>query len=1004
MRASRADWEEYVRWNDALAEVLFPERDEATPAYLDVEQSQIAEVGERLNLDAGRVVESLVEVVRRTVDRDSPDGFVQHLQRVRAWREHERAEIYPAIAVLAVFSLAAERMAAGSGMASTNYYGRLADLLDGDKDRLSRGYMRVAEPLWAGLNLWLSTLAGRRGTPTAFALGKRFVGLPLSQALVREADRRKLDRFFAEFDFAPRSEVPAAELEPILGSWLSDEQRRGSHLGRLWAKADLRERIAGVASVELQSWNGNDDSDEPGGGSRGRTLLGLQFRGFPKRKLLILPYLFVPESGKAREAVLATRDGDQRVVLVPSQDLRGAMSLDDPEQVGSAHFLEGVLQVTDDLSGTVIHPPRAVLVFRKDELSGIWLETRQVLMGDDVAVLAVDRTADKVRMLLGEIARPGWTQDSSRSGLPEGWTLFEKVEVFGRPAVATTELNQDFHALVPLTSSQLKLAGGFALPGASRSRWHSGRAPEVRAMHDGGSFEVRLLDLDVETVDVEGQVLDSWSDDGTGSVLVDLAAQELQDGHYALEMHDGTTVRARKEFTLHSADDHDAAQWLRHESIVHALAEPLAALGAGTGEDGPCVVQGVVIAAEEPPELDLASPGNQPWWVRTRDQVRAPSVALHRPDPKSCFYTGAHRLEIAEVAYNDRSTTPVTGTCSYCGTKKRYSANYYRNRATFQRKVSIDVPSRRLLHVSGLPPVVSDPEPGSDDWDVALDALRFLGGGPVSSLERVARQLDPSSLFVSDFIATLEALGHVEVRRSPETLQPEAWEIAPTAIVDIGDARVLTGFWTDSLVAAARRSCRRHGRDITLSRYESGLHRYSTDATSEELAEWLDVDGVLLPGRAGATIAAFLPRLSEVVAALPRTQAPTMTSVQWFNPVTASWVDAVEADSAGAYRVGRYAARYFVRTERDLENGTLAHAPVYLAKHHAASSLSGRALIAYSSATRSLVVPLGARLPGMYERAVVLSSAAPPRKLRDMHVYGGVDDDTAARLTFLLEN
>lgn len=437
------------------------------------------------------------------------------------------------------------------------------------------------------------------------------------------------------------------------------------------------------------------------------------------------------------------------------------MSLDDPEQVGSAHFLQGVLQITDDFTGTVIHPPRAVLVFRRDELSGIWLETRQVLMGDDVVVLAVDRAADKVRTLLGEIARPGWTHDTARSGLPEGWTLFEKVEVFGRPAAATTELNQDFHALVPLTSSQLKLAGGFALPGASRSRWHSRRAPEARAMHDGGSFEVRLLDLDVETIDVEGHVLDAWSDNGTGSVLVDLAAQELEDGHYALEMHDGMTVRARKEFTLHSAEDHDAAQWLRHESIVHALVEPLAALGAGTREDGPCVVQGIVIAAEEtPPEVDLASPSTQPWWARTRDQLRSPSVALHRPDPKSCFYTGAHRLEIAEVAYNDRSTTPVIGTCSYCGTKKRYSANYYRNRATFQRKVSTDIPpSRRLLDVSGLPPVVSDPQPGSDDWDVALDALRFLGGGPVSSLERVARQLDPSSLSVWDFISTSRRWG-----------------------------------------------------------------------------------------------------------------------------------------------------------------------------------------------------------------------------------------------------
>ncbi|MFF2831927.1 hypothetical protein ACFVSK_09205 [Cellulosimicrobium cellulans] len=1002
---SRADLQEYVRWNDVVADVLFPMRDEPLPTYLDVEEHEIAEIGERLNVAAENVVDRLVDVVGRTVDHDSyGDGFSLHLDRVRTWRERRRTDIYPSVATLAVFSLAAERMAAGGGMAANNYYGRLRDLLGGDKERLSRGYMRVAEPLWAGLNLWLTTLGGRRGTPTAFALGKRYIGLPLSQALVREADRRKLERFFAEFDFAPRSEVPAAELEPLLGVWLSDEQRRQSHLGKLWAQTTLRERIAGVASVELQSWNGVDESEEPGTAPRGRALLGLQFRGFPQRKALLFPYFFLSEPGTARTASLATSDGDRPVLLVPSPDLQGSMSLDDPEQIDPAYFLEGVLQVDDELSGPVAHPPRAMLVFRKDELSNIWLETRQVLMGDDVVVLAADRTVDTVRALLGEIARPGWAEDSARSGLPTGWTLFENVEVFGRPTTPTEKLNQDFHALVPLTSSQLKLSCGFALPGASRSRWHSKRPPEVRAMHDGGPFEVRLLDLDVETTQDDDQLLDSWADAGTGSVLVDLGTQELQDGHYALEMRVGEKPVARREFTLHSADDRDAAQWSRHETLLHSLDNPLAALGAGTSSDvGRCIVQGVVVAAEDAPQVTVATPAVRPWWVPASDQVRAPSVALHRPDPKSCFFTGAHRLELP-VAMTDNARESVTGTCSYCGTKKRYSANYYRNRSAHERKKQLDLATRRTIDVSKLPPVVTDSGPTTDDWDVALDALRFLGGGSISSLDRVARQIDGSSLFVSDFVTTLEALGHVEVRRSSQTLLPEAWEVAPTAIVDVGTARVLTGFWTDSLITEATRSCKEHGRELVSHSYENGLSRYSTEATTDELAEWLDVGGVLLPGRAGHTIASFLPRLSEVVAALPRTPAPTMTDLQWFDPARAAWIDAVGADSPGAYRVGRYAAKYFVRTEADVIAGTLAHASVSLAKHFAAASLTGRSLLAYASRARTLLVPLGALLPGMYERAVVLDSGVPPQKVRGQHVYRDVSEDVATRITYLLEN
>ncbi len=680
------------------------------------------------------------------------------------------------------------------------------------------------------------------------------------------------------------------------------------------------------------------------------------------------------------------------------------MSLDAPEEIDPADFLEGVLQVEDERSGQVVHPPRAMLVFRKDELSNIWLETRQVLMGDDVVVLAADRTVATVRTLLREIARPGWTADSARAGIPAGWTLFENVEVFGRPSTATEKLNQDFHALVPLTSSQLKLSGGFALPGASRSRWHASRAPEVRAMHDGGPFKVCLLDLDVEATQDDDRLLDSWSDDGSGSVLVDLGTQELQDGHYALEMRAGDRTVARREFTLHSADDHDADQWSRHETIVHSLDRPLAALGAAASfDEGACIVQGVVIASDDLPQAAAVTPADRPWWIPASDAVRPPSVALHKPDPNSCLYTGRHRLELP-VAMSDNARETVTGTCSYCGTKKRFSANFYRNRLAFERKKQAVSADRSAIDVSMLPPVVTGSASATDDWDVALDALRFLGGGPFSALERVARQIDASSLFVADFVTTLEALGHIEVRRAADTLQPEAWEIAPTAIVDTGAARVLTGFWTESLITEAMKSCAEHGRTLVARPYESGLSRFSTDATSDELAEWLDVEGVLLPGRTGHTIASFLPRLSEVVAALPRTPAPTMTDLQWFDPARAAWVDAVGADSPGAFRIGRYAAKYFVRTDTDLACGTLARASVSLAKHFAAATLTGRSLLAYASRARTLVVPLGALLPGMYERAVVLDSGIPAQKVRGQHVYRDVSEDVAARIAYLLEN
>jgi hypothetical protein len=435
MRANRAAWQEYDRWNEVIAHVLFPERDVPAPVYLDVEDHEIGEIGARVGVPPEQVVDGLMRAVGQTIALDLVTGaFKTHVERVLHWQRSRRhTDVYPEVALLAVFSLAAEQMAAGDGMASANYYGRLAQLLDAPKHNLQQSYTRVAEPLWAGLNLWLERLDGRRGTPTAYALGKRFVGLPMSQALVRQADRRRLERFFTDFDLAPRAEIPAPELEPLLGTWF-DREHQTSHLGRLWQKAALRERVAEVASIELQAWDGIDGSDEPGDGrTSGRALLALQTRTFPKKQVRMFPLFLVKEAHATRSAVLVVQDGEVGVSLEPATEMQNAMALGDRGAVDPASLLGGVLTVRDTVGGEMVRAPRGVVVFRRDEISGLWIEARQVLLGDDVVVVAMERTAGKVRDLLGSIARPGWEEDQARPGLPEGWTLFEKVEVLARP-------------------------------------------------------------------------------------------------------------------------------------------------------------------------------------------------------------------------------------------------------------------------------------------------------------------------------------------------------------------------------------------------------------------------------------------------------------------------------------------------------------------------------------------------------------------------------------------
>lgn len=1003
MAISRSAWQEYDRWNEVVADVLFPELDRPAPVYLDVEDHEIEEIGARVGVDADKVISQLMGVVGSTIDRDSvTGGFKDHLKRVVHWQKGPRVDAYPAVATLAAFSLAAEQMASGDGLASNNYYGRLANLLGGSKDRLHQSYMKSAEPLWAGLNLWLDRLDGHRGTPTAYALGKRFIGLPMSQALVREADRRRLERFFVDFDLAPRSEIPAPEIEPLLGLWFGREHQT-SHLGKLWAKVGLRERIAEVAAVELQAWDGIDTSDEAGETRAGRALLALRLRKFPKPQVQIFPFFLVKNPLACREATLVLDSGDAIVDLVPANELDQAMVLGGAGAIDPASLVGGVLTVRDQIGGEMTRLPRGVVVFRKDELSGLWIEAKQVLMGDDVVLLALDRSAARVRDLLADIARPGWVEDASRLGLPEGWSLFEKVEVFARPGNEST-VHGDLRALVPLTSSQLKFSGGLSLPGASRSRWHSARPPHIRAVSDSGSgFTVQLKDLGGELTTDEGVIVVGWTDEGSGSVIVDGTDLQLDDGRYAVEMIVGSNVVARREFSLHSSDTRDEVQWSGMESIVHDLGDPLAVLSAGERTDRANLVQGVLISVADTDETaSTSSPPSAAWWKPRSDQARPKGLTLRAPDPGSCFYTGAHRFELP-TAMRDNERTKYVSACTQCGMKKSFSGSYYRNAAQHTRRQETAEFAGRV-DVRSLPPITAT-EDDQRSWDVALDALRCLGGGPMSTLERVVRQIEPSSLFLNEFVATLEALGHLEVRRSADRLVAEAWEIAPSAVVDTGHDRVLAGYWTPGLIAHLEERCQDHGRSIVVERPGGGLTRTATDATEDELAEWLHVGGVLLAGSAGDDLAERLPALSAVVRALPRNPTMSYTDVQVFDPTSARWASAFGMDGVGAYRTGRYASTYYIRTEADVAAGTTAVATAYLAKHWAAVALTGKPLLAYSEKHTALVVPLGALLPGMYQRAVVLDSGIAPERVRGQnHLYRDVSAAVAGRITYLLEN
>jgi hypothetical protein len=1006
-------WAEYAAWNDAIADVAFPELEVPKPVYLDLEGELLDEIGRRMSVDANAVEETLAKIVSGTLRHDEGPAaiFAGHMVRMRSWIVDKRRGVPPFLALLAAFCIAAEQMAAGDGMSSNNYYGRLRAVFGWDPhdNRLDHAYRRVSERLWSELNRWLVELDGLRGIPTAFALSHRYVGLPVSQALIRSADHERLKDFFRLLGFAPGTDVAPSDLVLPLGDWISaNPSPVSSGLQRLWNNSSARERIAEAAAVSLANWDGSvrEQVGDDQISSAGTLSLTLEMGGFPRKHFALSALFYVNGATSPRPATVLTADPPTDIDLVP--DLPGALGLGAGSSLHAGDVLEGVLRIKDGLTQRVLERrPRRLVVFREDDLSRRWIESPQVMLGDNVRLLVHEDLLSRLTETLGTIARPGWQIAEAYPGQPAGWVVLADVEVFSHPGalVSTTKMD-DLLPLVPLTRSQLKVAGGFALPGRVRGRWHSWAPPEIRAISDTPEgFVVRLVDehrFDATEEPVE-HVVAEWSDNGTGVVVESLADLGLVDGDFRVELvpTGARTPLSTSPILLRSSDTPDAHQW----SVVDSLgyARGIGVLGVEASDEEAVVTGHIVPPVQRAGEALVEVPAS-PRWVTGRHQPSTPRspVRITVPDANSCIRTGRH-VEMIETVATDSQGRPLQawsyGRCKGCGLVRRYPTRLRRSSYGHGRDRDQTDASSTVVHdLSALAPAR---HASIHDYATAFDALLHTGGGPWSQLERIALQVEPTALFVDQFARNLEVLGHIDIRRDSKTLQPTHWEVCPTALVGTGQDYLFAGFWPNQLYEDTSRSLADEGLDLVTGEVSEAPTPYFVNEVSLPgvALRYLTEREITVVENAWQDLVSFLPPLSDVLSGLPRQAASIEGEIRRFQTSDASWVKVASMEAPGAYRIRRFSTVDLVRTTEDVEHGTIARSTVHLSKHLAAL-MEGQPLLSYDRETGSLVTPLGADLPALYGRAAVASSGLPPTAISKVGLlrYESVPEDLARHI------
>jgi hypothetical protein len=886
-------------------------------------------------------------------------------------------------------------------MSAGNYYGRLCDLLEVSdealKAKIERDYRKCAEELWGSLNDWLLAWEGDRGLPTAEALGHRHVGLPISQALVRTSDRRRLRAFFAAVGLPPGGTVTPAEMQQLLGAWIDHEPSPVSNaLRALWKRyEEARDRIATVASLELSAWAGAQTSPAGAAGQAPLRLVAL-LRRFPSIRLELSLAVLLPAAERPAEVTFTRPSPTQASPAAAEVTFEalgeGWLQLSDPELFEGKSLVAGTIRLQARTPELVAERrPRRVVPLRHDELIQLHVEADRVHLGEDTLLLCGEAVADRVESLLEAIARPGFRrQPEAAVGMP-GWVLFTDVQILGAPDPLLAEHEPDLSVLLPATASQVLVAGGLQLPGRAR-KWSSLLPPEVRVVIPAGSPAEVVVTAETLPGEQPRQLAEATADGG--ALVLALQDRHLPDGDYLVETRKPGAKQpmTRSRVRLRSADT-PVSPALGTCPLIYPLEEVdrVGPLSAVAHSDQACFVTGARVYGDRPSRTQSGSqllPLMPAWLEPTRKRLTSGRArGVHRIplgsiDPASCAITGSHHFELPAYRGTGPSLRPHSGRCSGCGLVKWFGRSRDERHKTVRTHVDyrmLDTSRavlRRIVPVRGLQEV---------PWDAGLDALSHLGSGTASDLERIALQLQADRLFAHQFVQVLEGLGHLDVEREHRSFRLRRWQVPSPVLAGLPSGQyVLTGRRSHQLVASLESSVAAEGGRLEHHADDGGPLVITVSGLTEEQAAHVAArtrspheDKLEVQPDASRLLAGALPPLRGLLDALVRVTLPPAQSVERWDVTQARWVTAGSVDREGAYKLRGPFVRYGLCTQQDLAHGTFALGSSQVVKHLAAL-LAGTVHVAYDARSSCLMVPFGADLPGMYGRAAVLCSGRPP--------------------------
>jgi len=563
----------YEQWNEYLCDRLFSWDHADSLIYVLLDDDDLADAAAAMGVGPEDVLSDLARAIRSKMRLNgSHDGmFGWFTSQVQFWRldvsgaaKEDELRLPPVVGLLALCSEAAKEMGA-SGMSPNYFYGPLAALLALDAQdrtvlgRLANSYRAVVQSAWDCVEQWCEENEGQRGIISVKSTSSfPYVGLAVSQALVRQHDRRHLPDFFRQYRLGATSTSEPNEVEAALTEWLDSPSSSASRNFRtVWRNKSARPRALEIVMRELEQWTG---APQPGGAPR--LILEASLSTFPR---LSISWSLMIENTESEEPVAATlRIGQlaRDVEMQPTLDAELYVELRSEVLSPNANLMFTRTDI-DLANGTsVARSPKRLVLLAKNPVTGRYEETPRIPLGEScIVVVNGPIDAEAVRRLVHEHADTGWRESVLNSDIADGGTAFTNVRITAQGFRTSADWLQP---MSPREKSALSIEGGLAL---GRQAWLLSRPPTIVATVAGGvPYAVKLLRIDEEqaSIDVSGSGLRA------ADLGVRIAGEALLPGRYRIELQSTTSgeVLRKANLRLVTSDTVDVRSWRRSSRLA----------------------------------------------------------------------------------------------------------------------------------------------------------------------------------------------------------------------------------------------------------------------------------------------------------------------------------------------------------------------------------------------------------------------------------------------------